>query len=186
MTPAEILELPLEAGNDSGADTIRGYLVALLGRVWFGKEGFSGKYPFGNSSWEWDIYRALVRAGLAENPFDDDGHYVDPVRVREFDQAACDRLIASAIRELGPVPPVYDVLVAPIIDHPHPDCWDARVTDFPDRAIGITDRQFLAGVAAHYIATWTGFPENSITVRLHEVGPETIARFDEQAKAADD
>ncbi|WP_043654555.1 hypothetical protein [Nocardia thailandica] len=182
MTPAEILELPLEPGNDSGADTIRGYLIALLAEVWKYTEGFSGKRPFGNSDWVWDLYAALGRGGAVPITFDEHG-YVDKVDTRE-----CDRLIAAAIRELEPtrpVPPVYDVLVTPMIDHSYPDCWHVRVTDFPGRTLDIADRQFLASITAHYIAIWTGFPEDNITVRLHEVGPETIIRFDEQAKAAD-
>ncbi len=95
MTPAEILELPLDEGDDSGASTVRGYLVALLGELWSVKEGFSGKRPFGNSDWQWDLYAALGRGGAVPIVFDDDG-YVEQVDTRE-----CDRLIASAIRELG-------------------------------------------------------------------------------------
>ncbi len=95
MTPAEILELPLEDGNDSGATTVRGYLVALLGEVWKYTEGFSGKRPFGNSGWEYDLYAALGRGGAVPITFDEYGD------VEDVDTRKCDQLIASAIRELG-------------------------------------------------------------------------------------
>ncbi|TDP29873.1 hypothetical protein [Nocardia ignorata] len=95
MTPAEILELPLETGNDSGATTIRGFLVALLGELWIEKEGFSGKRPFGNSGWQWDLYAALGRGGAVPMTFDEYGG------VDEADTDQCYDLIMSAIRELG-------------------------------------------------------------------------------------
>lgn len=58
-----ILDLPMEE-NDSGATTIKGYLIALLREVWKEEEGFSGKRPFGNSGWVWDVYKALVQGSI--------------------------------------------------------------------------------------------------------------------------
>src|SRR5689334_2072025 len=72
-SPGAILDLPLPP-NDSGADTVRGYLIALLAAVWTEGEGFSGKRPFGNSGWEDDLYAALVRAGMIEGELDPDGY----------------------------------------------------------------------------------------------------------------
>jgi len=37
-------------------------------------EGFSGKRPFGNSGWEYDIYAALVGAGFLPGMLDKYGH----------------------------------------------------------------------------------------------------------------
>lgn len=96
-TPQQILDLPMQP-NDSGADTVRGYLVALLAKLWQEGDGFSGKYPFGNSSWEWDVYAALVAAGYANNPFDKDGYVTS---VNDFDERAAKQLIADAIAALG-------------------------------------------------------------------------------------
>lgn len=53
--------------NDSGAYTVKGYLKALLIAVWDEGESFSGKRPFGNSGWDYDILTALVDAGLAKD-----------------------------------------------------------------------------------------------------------------------
>lgn len=72
MTPAEILALPM-AQNDAEAATIKDYLKALLASLMTEGEGFSGKRPFGNSGWEYDIYAALVRGGAIEGSFDEDG-----------------------------------------------------------------------------------------------------------------
>ena len=80
-TPQQVLDLPMD-DNDSGADTVRGYLVALLATLWQEGDGFSGKSPFGNSDWTWDVYGALVTAGFANNPFDADGYVTS---VNDFD-----------------------------------------------------------------------------------------------------
>jgi hypothetical protein len=66
LTGRQILDIPM-GQNDSGADTIRGYLVALVARVWDEGEGFSGKRPFGNSSWECELFEALIEAGAVPN-----------------------------------------------------------------------------------------------------------------------
>jgi hypothetical protein len=93
-TPEQILALPLEE-NDSGADTVRGYLVALLAAVWAEGEGFSGKRPFGNSSWHWDLYAALGKAGFIRATFDEDGCLDD------CDDRSGGTLIADAIKTLA-------------------------------------------------------------------------------------
>lgn len=48
--------------NDAGAETVRGYLYALLATAWDEEEGFSGKRPFGNSGWKREIVGPLVKA----------------------------------------------------------------------------------------------------------------------------
>lgn len=79
-TPRQVLDLPLP-DNDSGADTVRGYLVALLAAVWDEGEGFSGKRPFGNSGWHGDFDQAFIKAGLVPGQLDEDG-WVDEVILR--------------------------------------------------------------------------------------------------------
>lgn len=83
----DILNCPLPQ-NDSGADTVRGYMVALLRAVFEHGEGFSGKRPFGNSGWEWDLRQAFLDAGLIPaHEADEWGRY--------------DQLIDAALAELG-------------------------------------------------------------------------------------
>jgi hypothetical protein len=81
--------------NDAGADTVGDYLRKLLEAVWTEVEGFSGKRPFGNSSWEWEVYEALVRGGFVSGKFDADNY------LGECDEDAAHKLVLEAIRELG-------------------------------------------------------------------------------------
>jgi hypothetical protein len=93
-TSEQVLALPMES-NDSGADTVRGYLVALLRELWQHGEGFSGKRPFGNSGWDWDLMPPLIKAGYITGTLDEDGY------IEECDERTGRRLIAVAIGHLG-------------------------------------------------------------------------------------
>lgn len=88
-----ILDIPMQP-NDSGAETIKGYLKALLTELWSEGEGFSGKRPFGNSGWEYDLYKALITAKVVKGKLDEDG-YLDSV-----DNKAANKLIFEAIDSL--------------------------------------------------------------------------------------
>jgi hypothetical protein len=93
-TPQQILAVPVE-DSDSAATTIRGYLVALLRELWREQENFSGKRPFGNSGWEFDLHAALVKAHLITGSFDEWGG------LEECDEATGDAMIRAAIEYLG-------------------------------------------------------------------------------------
>jgi len=93
-TSQEILDTPMR-DNDANASTIREYLVALLRQVWTEAEGFSGKRPFGNSGWEYEVYDALVRYGHVSGVIDEDGY------VEDCDTAAANALILEAINSLS-------------------------------------------------------------------------------------
>lgn len=93
-TPQELLDLPLP-DNDSGASTVRGYLMALLATLWREGEEFSGKRPFGNSGWQYDIYPAMIQAGFIEGRLDEDGY------VESADDRAANELVLAAIAALG-------------------------------------------------------------------------------------
>lgn len=87
-----VLALPME-DNDANAKTIGEYLVMLLAALWDRGESFSGKRPFGNSGWKYDLYIPLVRARLVKGSFIDD--YLD-----EFDILAAQKLISETIQFL--------------------------------------------------------------------------------------
>jgi hypothetical protein len=88
-----ILDIEMQK-NDANAKTIRDYLKALLTKLWTEGEGFSGKRPFGNSGWEFEIYTALIKAGAVDGKLDQDG-YLDKV-----DDMAANKLIFEAIESL--------------------------------------------------------------------------------------
>ncbi len=92
LTAEQVLSLPMKE-NDSGEDTIRGYLKELLLEVWAKDESFSGKRPFGNSGWKLDIYEALIGGGAIGGTLDEDGY------VEEIDSDKADDIIADAIKE---------------------------------------------------------------------------------------
>lgn len=93
-TGAEILAVPLPK-NDADAATIHDYLVALLAVLWREEEGFSGKRPFGNSGWAYEVYAGLADAGLIEATRDEDGY------LNDVDVPVADALVQRAIAALG-------------------------------------------------------------------------------------
>lgn len=78
-------------------DTIRDFLVSLLLQLWQDKDGFSGKYPFGDSMWEWEVYSSLVAAGHTSGTLNEQG-YID--EDSDFDPDYADFLILKAIEVL--------------------------------------------------------------------------------------
>jgi len=91
-----ILDLAMEE-NDADAATIRDYLKELLVMVWEKDESFSGKRPFGNSGWKYDIYRTLATHKLIEAEIDEDGDVID---IKRSEHAKADQLISEAIASL--------------------------------------------------------------------------------------
>lgn len=89
-----ILRLKLDHDNEAGAVTIEGYFRALLHNLIVEKEGFSGKRPFGNSGWEYDLYWALIRGGYSVGTLDSEGYVAD------VDSRAADALLLEALMEL--------------------------------------------------------------------------------------
>lgn len=88
-----VLDLPMDE-NDADAATVRDYMKALLRAVLTETEGFSGKRPFGNSGWDWDMHKPLVRAGLVKGTLDADG-YLDA-----HDAEAADKMLLAAVNDL--------------------------------------------------------------------------------------
>ena len=57
------LDAALDVRFDSDAGdnlTVREYFKTLLLTLWDEKEGFSGKRPWGNSGWEYEVHIALL------------------------------------------------------------------------------------------------------------------------------
>lgn len=68
-----LLDFMWEFPDAGGRMPIREYLRELLIKLWNEGEGFSGKRPFGNSGWEYDLYVALIAAGAVEGDLDEEG-----------------------------------------------------------------------------------------------------------------
>ena len=110
--------------NDAGAATVREYLTRLLAKVWREGAGFSGKRPFGNSGWEYDLYVPMVEADFITGKLDEDGY------VEELDDDSAEELILAAIEAMGRA-------AAPVIDMHR---WYAAVRHGNDlTVIGHTD-----------------------------------------------
>jgi hypothetical protein len=63
-----LLDCPMDPdNNDAQASSLGEYLLELSRQVWIENEGFSGKRPFGNGGWEFDVYNAVAAAGLMES-----------------------------------------------------------------------------------------------------------------------
>lgn len=99
MTNEEKMQAALAVVFDSDAGdglTVRGYLRELLLTLWEEGEGFSGKRPFGNSGWEYELYAPLVKSGFVSGELDEDG-YIDSVGHEGPDFVAA--LICYALRD---------------------------------------------------------------------------------------
>jgi hypothetical protein len=84
--------LELRFDSDAGDNmTIRDYLRALITTLWREEEGFSGKRPFGNSGWSFDLFAPLIKAGFITGTLDDDGN------VEDFDRREADQYVFKLI-----------------------------------------------------------------------------------------
>ena len=75
--------------------TLVGYLKLILTAVWEENEQFSGKRPLGNSGWQYDVYKAFIKAELIEGKLDEDGC------VEECNDREGDELVLAVIQRLG-------------------------------------------------------------------------------------
>lgn len=89
----DLLDIPMQA-NNANAATIRDYLKALLTALWREGEEFSGKRPFGDSSWEHELYEALANADLISATRDKYGY------LNDFNEDIANELIFKAIGSL--------------------------------------------------------------------------------------
>lgn len=98
LTYKEMLDYPTFF-DDCHATTLREYFHELLSTLWQEGEGFSGKRPFGNSGWEYDIYKALVEMKAIKGKFgyDDEGNFSE---LLSFDQKEANKLIPKLIAEV--------------------------------------------------------------------------------------
>jgi hypothetical protein len=88
--PKRALDAQVKTCDFDEPISIRNFYKECLKALIFEGESFSGKRPFGNSGWEWNIYAALIREGFVEGTLDKDG-YVDEIdSTRDVDLALVD------------------------------------------------------------------------------------------------
>lgn len=90
----ELLHLEIN-DPDSGAQTVGQFLGLLLSTLWLQAEEFSGKRPLSNSDWQYTVYKAMGKAGIAEIEFDEDG-YIE--NFTNEAQISADELILQSIK----------------------------------------------------------------------------------------
>lgn len=78
--------------------TVRHYLQLLMTTLWNEQEGFSGKRPFGNSGWDYDLYAPLIKAGFIKGTLDEDG-YVETMGSEQKAHAFVSDLILYIFKE---------------------------------------------------------------------------------------
>ncbi len=76
--------------------TIGQYLTELLCKMWEEGESFNGKRPWGNSGWQFDVYKTLIREGVIAGTLDDEG-CIDELHYDQIKRA--DLLITEAVVE---------------------------------------------------------------------------------------
>jgi len=65
--------------------TIKEYFKELLITLWKEGESFSSKRPFGNSGWEYDLYKPLIAIEVIEGKIDEYG-YVEEINIKKADE----------------------------------------------------------------------------------------------------
>lgn len=92
MEEKNVLDLKFETSDFDEPITIREYFKQLLKSLWVEGDGFSGKRPFGNSGWQFDVYKALIQNGFIDGKLDPDG-YVESVDTRIADRFVLNQII---------------------------------------------------------------------------------------------
>ena len=100
-TGTEVLNVPMDPErNGPGCTSIGDYLTTLLTLLVTEEDSFSSKRPFGNSDWKYELYDALVLAGMTKGEIDEDEdtgeRYVDGID----DTTHANSLINIALKEL--------------------------------------------------------------------------------------
>ena len=78
--------------------TVKGYLKRLLYTLWEEEDGFSGKRPFGNGGWQFEVIYALIEDGYISGrvKYDGEGYPTDS----EFDRKEAHQFILGLIANL--------------------------------------------------------------------------------------
>lgn len=93
MNDKEILELRFYSNDLDEEITIKDFFKVLLKKLFEEKECFSGKRPFGNGGWEYDLCACLIENKIVNGEIDKYG-YIETCDWGYFD-IVVERLIES-------------------------------------------------------------------------------------------
>lgn len=94
MTNSEVLNLEFYSNDLDETLTIKEFFKRLLLRLWEEQDCFSGKRPFGNSGWYYDIIICLIHNKIIKGTTDLDGYLED------YDKDEAFNLIEELIKEI--------------------------------------------------------------------------------------
>lgn len=95
MDIEKIKNIPIISDDVDEGTTLKEYLILLLDTLWYEDESFSGKRPFGNSGWQYEVYASLIRAGVIEGTLDEYGYIID------FNESKASKLVRTVIGSLN-------------------------------------------------------------------------------------
>ncbi len=92
-----IQNIEYESRELDNQTTIGDFLKELLCRVWVEGDEFSGKRPFGNSDWQYEVYEILINNGVINGVVDEDGYIVSlpSSEVKKADKIILDIIVET-------------------------------------------------------------------------------------------
>ena len=90
----DVLDLEFFSHDLDKTLSFRQYFYELLTTLWEEEEGFSGKRPFGNSCWQFEVYAGFVKHSLIEGTLDEYGY------AERYDAKAADALAQQLIKQM--------------------------------------------------------------------------------------
>lgn len=76
-TPKGIGSLEFYCNDLDKKISIHDYLIELLKALWEEQDEFSGKRPFGNSGWDYDLIGCLIANNIIEGKLDEYGYVIE-------------------------------------------------------------------------------------------------------------
>lgn len=93
MKSIDVLKLKFYSNDLNKEVTVKEYLKELLSVLWNEKDGFSGKRPFGNSDWQYELYTCLVKNDVVKGK-------IDVEYLIDFDYESAEAEIKNAIQKI--------------------------------------------------------------------------------------
>lgn len=93
-----ILELKFHSEDLDKEVTIREFFYELMNLLWEEKDEFSGKYAWGNSDWDGDLIKCLVKNKLITGVIDEDDN------LDEYDEEEANKFVRENV-----IKPLFEI-----------------------------------------------------------------------------